>query len=64
MQECVVLLPLLATWLLIQQDNNIIIIIIIIIILNVVLSAVECAYLIRPTRLFGSLLSVHIHVTL
>jgi len=39
------LLPLLATWLLIQQVNKNIIIIIIIIILNIVFSTVDYAYL-------------------
>jgi len=53
----VVLLPLLATWLLIQQVNKIIII------LNIVSSTVDYAYLMKSTRRFGSLFSDHVHVT-
>ena len=51
------LLPLLATWLLIQQVNKIIII------LNIVSSTVDYAYLMKSTRRFGSLFSDHVHVT-
>jgi len=51
MQKYIVLLPLLATWLLIQQVNKNIII------LNIVSSTVGYAYLMRPTRRFGSLFS-------